>query len=100
MSEAKADYGKPRPCLVPVSLMEAVTSIREYGCQKYNDPENWRRVEKDRYQNAAYRHWLAYLKGEKTDKESGYPHLWHLACNIAFLIEMEGKIESPESDIT
>ena len=21
--------------------------------------------------------------------ESGYPHLWHLACNIAFLIELE-----------
>lgn len=36
-----------------------------------------------------YRHWLAYLKGEKYDQESGLPHLWHLACNAAFLIEME-----------
>ena len=24
-------------------------------------------------------------------KESGFPHLWHLACNIAFLCEMEDK---------
>lgn len=32
--EAKSDAGKPRPSLVPVSLIEAVTAIREYGCQK------------------------------------------------------------------
>ena len=89
MSEAKADKGKPRPTLVPVSLMWAVTAVREYGCAKYHDPENWRKVEPDRYRAAAYRHWLAYLEGEECDEESGLPHLWHLACNIAFLIEME-----------
>ena len=90
---AKADAGKVRPTLVPVSLIEAVAAVREYGCKKYTDPENWRRVEEQRYRDAAYRHWLAYLKGEKLDKESDLPHLWHLACNIAFLIEMEGKDE-------
>lgn len=89
MSEAKFDSGKPRPLLVPVSLMEAVTAIREYGCQKYADPENWRKVEPERYKNALYRHWLAYLRGESIDPESGYPHLWHLACNVAFLIDLE-----------
>ena len=87
--QAKADHGKPRPTLVPVSLIGAVTAIREYGCAKYHDPENWRKVEKQRYKDAAYRHWLAYLGGEERDDESGLPHLWHLACNIAFLIEME-----------
>lgn len=87
--EAKADKGKPRPTLVPVSLIRAVTAIREYGCAKYHDPENWRKVEPQRYIDAAYRHWLAYLDGEERDEESGLPHLWHLACNIAFLIEMD-----------
>lgn len=86
--QAKADQGKPRPTLVPVSLIEAVTAIREYGCQKYHDSDNWRQVEPQRYRDALYRHWLAYLKGEKNDPESGLPHLWHLACNAAFLIEM------------
>ncbi len=85
----KADGGKPRPTLVPVSLIRAVTAIREYGCAKYHDPENWRKVEPQRYIDAAYRHWLAYLEGEERDEESGLPHLWHLACNIAFLIEMD-----------
>lgn len=88
---AKADAGKPRPLLVPVSLVRAVTAVREFGCRKYHDPENWRKVEPDRYKNALYRHWLAYLEGEKTDKESGLPHLWHMACNLAFLIELEER---------
>ena len=87
--EAKADAGKPRPTLVPVSLIEAVASIREYGVAKYHDPDNWKKVEPQRYRDAMFRHWLAYLKGEKLDPESGLPHLHHCACNLAFLIETE-----------
>lgn len=87
--EAKADAGKPRPTLVPVSLIEAVTAVREHGVKKYGDPDNWKKVDAERYRNAAYRHWLAYIKGEKLDPESGLPHLHHCACNLAFLIEME-----------
>ena len=87
--QAKADQGKPHPSLCPVSLIEAVTAVRMFGLQKYHDPDNWKQVEPERYRDALYRHWLAYLKGEKYDQESGLPHLWHLACNAAFLIEME-----------
>ena len=88
---AKTDAGKIRPTLVPPALIEAVAAVREYGCSKYHDPDNWRRVEPQRYRNALYRHWLAYLKNpEACDPESGLPHLWHLACNAAFLIEMDG----------
>ena len=88
---AKADTGKPRPTLVPVSLIRAVTAAREYGTAKYHDPENWRTVEPQRYRDALYRHWLAYLENPRgVDAESGLPHLWHVACNVAFLIEMEG----------
>ena len=89
--EAKADAGKPRPTLVPVSLIEAVAGIREYGVAKYKDPDNWKRVEPERYRDAMFRHWLAYLRGEKLDPESGLPHLHHCACNLAFLIDMEGE---------
>lgn len=89
---AKTDAGKIRPTLVPPALIEAVAAVREYGCSKYHDPDNWRRVEPQRYRDALYRHWLAYLKNpEACDPESGLPHLWHLACNAAFLIEMEGE---------
>ena len=90
-TEAKHDTGKPRPTLVPPSLVEAVTAVREVGTRKYGDPENWRKVEPQRYRDALYRHWLAYLKGEAVDAESGLPHLHHVACNVAFLIELEGE---------
>lgn len=87
---AKADAGKIMPTLVPPALIEAVAAVRGYGCSKYGDPDNWRRVAPQRYRDALYRHWLAYLKNpEACDPESGLPHLWHLACNAAFLIEME-----------
>ena len=89
--QAKADTGKLRLSLVPPSLIRAVAAVREYGCAKYHDPENWRQVEPQRYRDAAYRHWLAYLEDPQgVDEESGKPHLWHLACNIAFLIELGG----------
>ena len=94
LQEAKADQGKVRPTLVPTSLVLAVAAIREYGCKKYHDPDNWRRVEPQRYRDALYRHLLAYFAGEETDEESGLPHLWHAACNIAFLIELEGGADN------
>lgn len=81
----------PDISLVPMGIVNAVRQVRLFGMSKYNDPENWRQVEPQRYKDALYRHWLSYLKGEQCDPESGLPHLWHLACNAAFLIEMEEK---------
>ena len=87
---AKNDRGKLRMTLVPRGIIRAIAHVREYGTQKYKDPENWRRVEKERYRDAAFRHFLAYLDDPLgRDEESGLPHLWHLACNISFLIELE-----------
>jgi hypothetical protein len=38
------------------------------------------------------RHLVAYLEDpDSVDSESGYPHLWHLMCNIAFAIELRGQ---------
>jgi hypothetical protein len=89
---AKADYGKEQLTLVPRRIMHDICAIRMYGNQKYPEggPDNWKRVEKERYRDAAYRHFLAYLDDPQgKDAESGFPHLWHLACNIAFLCEFE-----------
>lgn len=90
---AKADAGKPRLTLVPRKIIWAIAAIREYGTKKYKDPDNWKRVEIERYRDAAYRHFMRYLDDPTgVDEESGLPHLWHCACNIAFLCEME-KLE-------
>ena len=90
--QAKADAGKEQLTLVPRQIIREIAKIRMYGNQKYHDPDNWKTVEKERYRDAAYRHFLAYLDDPQgVDEESGLPHLSHLACNIAFLCEMEKK---------
>lgn len=89
-TEAKADTGKPRLSLVPRKIIWAIAAIREYGNKKYGDPNNWKKVEPERYRDAAYRHFMRYLDDPGgVDEESGLPHLWHLACNISFLCELE-----------
>ena len=92
--QAKADAGKLKLTLVPRGIIRAVARIRMYGNEKYHDPENGRTVEIERYLDAAFRHFLSYLDDPHgVDEESGLPHLWHLACNVAFLVEMEGLHE-------
>lgn len=87
---AKHDAGKPRPTLVPPKIIWAITKTREFGCAKYSDPDNWKRVEPQRYRDAAYRHWLAYLEDvDSIDEESGLPSLWHLLTDIGFLVALE-----------
>ena len=89
---AKTDAGKLRPTLVPTELIRAVARIRMYGNAKYPDggPDNWKRVEPERYRDAMFRHLLAYLDDPYgMDEESGLPHLWHIACNVGFLCELE-----------
>lgn len=88
--EAKADAGKPRLSLVPPAIIEAVGRVRTYGTEKYGDPDNWRKVEPERYRDALMRHICAWLRNPHSiDPESGLPHLEHIACNAAFLLEME-----------
>lgn len=87
---AKADAGKPQLTLVPRKIIWAIAKVRMYGNKKYGDPENWRQVEKERYRDAMMRHMLQYLDDpDGVDEESGIKHLYHLACNVAFLCEME-----------
>ena len=95
--KAKADKGKPQLSLVPPAIIYAVARIREYGVKKYPDGgrDNWKKVAPERYRDAMYRHLLAYIDDPKgVDEESNLPHLWHLACNAAFLCELEGMDET------
>lgn len=90
--EAKFDQGKPQLTLVPRQIIFDIAKVREYGVKKYKDPDNWRRVSVDRYRDAAFRHFMAYLDDPYgVDEESGLPHLAHLACNIAFLCELQSE---------
>lgn len=87
---AKKDAGKAKLSLVPTEIIYDIAKVREYGNKKYGDSNSWKRVNPQRYIDAAYRHFLAFVKDNKSvDEESGLSHLSHLACNIAFLSYFE-----------
>lgn len=87
---AKADAGKLQITLVPTRIIEDIAEVRMYGNKKYKSPDNWKEVEVQRYRDALCRHLLAYIRDPKSvDEESGIPHYKHMACNMAFICEME-----------
>lgn len=89
MQEAKADAGKLEISLTPVQIVRDITEVRMYGTKKYGDPDNWKRVELQRYINAMLRHTLAFWEDPySVDEESGIPHYKHAECNWAFISEM------------
>lgn len=87
----KADGGKIKPRLLigdMASAIKCISAVLSYGAEKYEE-RGWASVNPSRYEDALLRHYLANKSGEPVDKESGLPHLAHLACNALFLLEME-----------
>lgn len=88
--------GKAELHQVPSSLTFAVAKTLMYGAQKY-EKGNWRKgMSWMTVYDCLQRHMLKWLDGEECDEESGLPHLYHAACNIAFLIEYRNTC--PELD--
>lgn len=87
----KHDQGKPRYDLLPPELDRAVATILAYGANKYA-ARNWEKgMDWGRVYSALNRHLDAFWGGEDMDQESGYSHLWHAGCNLAFLIAFEAR---------
>ena len=88
----KKDAGKPQLHRAPTAMIRGTARVLEYGAKKYGDQsDHWDEVEEIRYIDAAYRHLLAIIDGEDADKESGLPHIWHLACNAGFLCALRER---------
>lgn len=86
---AKADAGKLQISMVPTQIVRDIAEVRMYGNKKYGDPNNWRRVELQRYVDAMLRHTLAFWEDPNSvDEESGIPHYKHAECNWAFISEL------------
>lgn len=89
----KADGGKPLPRLLYISLRKTLASmvkVLSIGARKYS-PDNWNKVEQERYWDAFYRHIDAHHSGEMIDPETGEPHLTHALCCLAFISEQRAN---------
>ena len=80
----KETSGKLRWTLLPLLAVKEIVKVLEVGAKKYS-ADNWKKVEPEKYKEAAFRHWTAYLEGEKLDPETGLPHIDHVTCNLMFL---------------
>lgn len=92
----KQDSGKPRWSLLLGSCRRAlleVVKVREYGNQKYADsgsPDSWRRVDPARYLDAAARHLVAVMNGERANPDDGgVNHLAQAVIDLLFVLEIE-----------
>ena len=89
----KFDEDKLRWDLLPYDAVEKIVEIITHGAKKYA-PENWKKVDEQRYIGALMRHLVAYISGEDYDKDSGFSHLSHVGCNVLFLIWLfENKVK-------
>ena len=96
MQPYKDTAGKPKLSLVPPQIIFDIAEVREYGNAKYpsGGKDNWKQVSIDDYKDALLRHTLKYLQDPKgKDEESGIEHYKHMACNMAFICEMERENE-------
>ena len=89
IQSAKADSGKPILSYVPKEIIYEIEKVRSFGVKKYKDPDNWKKVDIERYHQALLRHTLAIWNDiQARDTESGLLHLSHIACNVAFILEL------------
>lgn len=91
LSGVKFDHDKIRLDLLPTELMEDVGEVLTFGAQKYGD-RNWEKgMNWSRPYAALLRHMYAWWRGEDKDPETGFSHLAHAACNIAFLLTFKKR---------
>jgi len=97
----KDDGGKIRLELLPPEMLMAVAEVLTFGATKYDD-RNWENgIKWSRVFGALMRHMWAWWGGRgpttknfllgDLDDETGYSHLWHAGCCIAFLITYEER---------
>lgn len=99
--DAKADAGKLQISLVPTQIIRDIAQVRMYGTLKYHSPDNWKRVELQRYVDALLRHTLAFVDNmQSKDEESGIEHYKHMACNMAFICDLLQEVNDEQQTVS
>jgi hypothetical protein len=63
--------------------------VLAFGAKKYS-ARNWENgIAYSRIMGAILRHTMAYLRGERLDKETGLSHAAHICCEAMFLVHFE-----------
>lgn len=78
--------GKIQWDLLDYDFIEEMAKIMMFGMSKGYPKNNWKQPIKDigDIDNSMLRHVIDDVKGEFLDKESGFPHVAHVAINAMF----------------
>lgn len=73
--------------LLPMEEIEDIVKVYHAGAKKYG-PNTWQDLDNgfERYRAAMFRHMMAYLKGERMDKETNVHHLAAAAWNVITML--------------
>ena len=93
MKGLKDDKNKLNITLIDIEFILEILKVFEYGKQKY-ELNNWIYLEPERLYNAMFRHFVKLGLGEYNDKESGLPHISHIAANCAMLYTLTKQNET------
>lgn len=85
MEPIKKGEGKTRWTALPFKQVEEVVKVLMFGDAKYS-PGNWKKLDPEPYKDAAMRHLVSYISGDRKDSESGFSHLAHLICCALFMM--------------
>ena len=89
----KVTANKPKLAYTFRSTMECIAAVREYATNgPYKDPDNWKEVKDEDWDQALLRHVMAYLEakrgnGSVYDELSHIHHLAHVLTTVGFLME-------------
>lgn len=99
----KTDLGKRRYDLIPPRALSAVADVFTHGT-KHDKPGartpgfmNLKGATR-LYTASLFRHWEAWRGGQRTDPDSGLPHLAHVASNAIILLALELRATKEGTD--
>lgn len=87
----KNDTGKVLASEVAPSFILGTARVLTFGAKKYARG-NWKKMteeDRERIKDSLMRHIYAYLSGETYDPETLESHLYHAACNLMFLDNLD-----------
>lgn len=99
---SKRDAGKPPIQLIDPDFIFALSEVLGFGADKYG-PNDWKKIIPenidDRTFGSIQRHLWAWKRGEKFDKESGFNHLLHAACQTMMLFWYTGSDKGGNNEL-
>lgn len=78
--------------ILAMPIIDEMAKVMDYGAGKYGSHWNYMKgMSWMELLGSCARHLTKFIRGENNDKESGFSHLAHLACDAGMLFDYIGR---------